>query len=106
MEVKVNDTNFREEVLESNLPALVDFWAPWCAPCSIVAPVVEGMAKEYEGRLKVCKLNVDESPKTSSEYGIMSIPTLAIFNGGDMVDRIIGAVPKEVIEEKIKPYIS
>jgi len=106
MEVKVNDTNFREEVLESNLPALVDFWAPWCAPCAVVAPAVEEITKEYEGRLKVCKLNVDESPNTSSEYGIMSIPTLAIFNGGEMVDRIIGVVPKEVIEEKIKPYIS
>ena len=105
MEVKVNDTNFREEVLESELPVLVDFWAPWCAPCFIVAPAVEEIAKEYEGRFKVCKINVDEAPNTSSEYGIMSIPTLAIFKDGKLVDNIIGAVPKTAIEEKIKPYI-
>jgi len=106
MEVKVNDTNFKKEVLESDLPALVDFWAPWCAPCFIVAPTVEEIAKKYDGKLKVCKTNVDEAPKTASEYGVMSIPTLAIFKGGEMVDRIIGAVSKEVIEDKIKPYIS
>lgn len=104
-EVKVNDANFKEEVLESDLLVLVDFWAEWCMPCQMVAPAVEEIAREYEGKLKVSKLNVDEAPKTSSEYGVMSIPTLAIFKGGEIVDKIIGAVPKEAIEEKIKPYI-
>lgn len=106
MEVKVNDANFKKEVLESDLPVLVDFWASWCAPCLIVAPVVEEIAKEYEGKLRVCKLNVDEAPKTASEYGVMSIPTLAIFKDGKLVDNIIGAVPKTAVEEKIKPHIS
>lgn len=105
VEIKVSDTNFKEEILESTLPVLVDFWAEWCAPCFMVAPAIEEIAREYEGKLKVCKLNVDEAPKTASEYGIMSIPTLAIFKNGKMVNSIIGAVPKAAIEEKIKPYI-
>jgi len=105
MEVKLNDTNFEDEVLKSNLPVLVDFWAPWCGPCSMVAPVVEEIAKEYEGRLKVCKLNVDEGPKTASKYGIMSVPTLIIFKDGKTVDIIIGAVPKSQLEAKIKTHI-
>ncbi|MCK4326287.1 thioredoxin, partial [bacterium] len=82
-----------------------DFWAVWCAPCSMVAPVVEEIAKEYEGKLKVCKLNVDEAAAAASEYGIMSIPTLAIFKNGQIVEKIIGAVPKTALEEKIKPHI-
>jgi len=105
MEIKVDDTNFKQEVLESDVPVLVDFWAEWCGPCRMVAPVVEELAGEYDGRLKVCKLNVDEAPVTASEYGIMSIPTLAIFKNGEVVERIIGAVPKPHIEEKIKPHI-
>ncbi|MCK4437315.1 thioredoxin [bacterium] len=105
MEVEVTDANFKEEVLDSNLPVLVDFWAVWCAPCSMVAPVVEEIAKEYEGKLKVCKLNVDEAAAAASEYGIMSIPTLAIFKNGQIVEKIIGAVPKTALEEKIKPHI-
>ncbi len=105
MEVEVTDANFREEVLESNLPVLVDFWAVWCAPCSMVAPVVEEIAKEYDGKLKVCKLNVDEAPATASEYGVMSIPTLAVFKNGQIVEKLIGAVPKTTLEEKIKPHI-
>lgn len=105
MEIEATDVNFKEEVLESDLPVLVDFWATWCAPCSIVSPFVEEIAKEYEGRLKVCKVNVDEAQRAATEYGIMSIPTLAIFKDGKMVDSIIGAVPKTSIEEKIKPYI-
>ncbi len=105
MEVEVTDANFKEEVLESNLPVLVDFWAVWCAPCFMIAPVVEEIAKEYGGKLKVCKLNVDEAPATASEYGIMSIPTVAIFKNGQVVDKIIGAVPKTTLEEKIKPHI-
>ena len=105
MEIKATDVNFEEEVLKSNLPVLVDFWAPWCTPCSMIAPFIEEIAKEYEGRLKVCKVNVDESQRTALEYGIMSIPTLAIFKDGKLVDTIIGAVPKALLEEKIKPYL-
>jgi len=105
MEVELNDANFKEEVLESDLPVLVDFWATWCPPCQIVAPVIEEIAKEYEGKLKVYKLNVDEGRTTAGEYGVMSIPTLIIFKGGQAVDKIIGAVPKTEIEVKIKPHI-
>ena len=106
MEIKVDDANFKQEVLESDIPVLVDFWAEWCAPCRMVAPAIEEIAKEYDGKLKVCKLNVDEASATASEYGIMSIPTLAVFKNGQVVDKLIGVVPKPQIEEKIKPYIS
>ena len=106
MELEVTDINFKGEVLESNLPVLVDFWAPWCRPCFMVAPLVEEIGKEYAGKLKVCKLNVDEAPNTASNYGIMGIPTLAIFKDGRLVDRIVGVVPKSLLEEKIKPYIN
>jgi len=105
MEVKITDANFKQEVLESKIPVLVDFWAVWCAPCLMVAPAVEEIAKENQGKLKVCKLNVDEASKTASMYGIMSIPTLAIFKNGEVADKIIGVVPKSELESVIKPYI-
>ncbi len=105
MLLQVKDDSFKTEVLNSELPVLVDFWAQWCMPCRMVAPQVEAVAKEYEGKLKVCKLNVDEAPQTASVYGIMSIPTLMVFKGGQPVDKIIGAVPKEEIERVIKQYI-
>ena len=105
MPVQLRDDSFETEVLKSDVPVLVDFWAQWCMPCHMVAPAVEAVAKEYEGKLKVCKLNVDESPQTASAYGIMSIPTLMIFKGGQPVDKIIGAVPKEEIERVVKKYI-
>lgn len=105
MEIDANDKNFKQEVLESGLPVLVDFWAVWCGPCLMAAPAVEQIAKEYNGKLKVCKLNVDEAPKTASDYGIMSIPTLAIFKKGKVVDKIIGALPKSELEKTIKKYI-
>ena len=105
MEIRVNDENFKQEVLESDIPTLVDFWADWCMPCRMVAPVVEEIAKEYQGKLKVCKLNVDEARNTASNYGIMSIPTLAIFKNGKVADKIVGALPKTELEKAIKPYL-
>jgi len=105
MEVELTDTNFKQEVLESDVPVLVDFWAAWCGPCLRLAPVIEQIAKEYKGKLKVCKLNVDEAPKTASSYGIMSIPTLAIFKNGEVVDKVIGVVSKSELEAAIKPHI-
>jgi len=105
MEVIVNDDNFETEVLNSDLPVLVDFWAPWCGPCRLVSPIVEEIGKEYEGKLKVCTVNVDEAPNAAAKYGIMSIPTLSIFKSGEVADGIVGAVPKAAILEKLKPHI-
>ena len=105
MEIKVNDGNFEDQVLKSELPVLVDFWAEWCAPCSMIAPVVEEIARKYDGKLRVCKLNVDEGPNTASRYGIMAIPSLLIFKSGEVVDKIVGVVPKKTLEEKIRPHI-
>ena len=103
--IHVTDQNFKQEVLESQVPVLVDFWAPWCAPCRIIAPVVEEIAREFEGSLKVAKLNTDENQMTAMEYRIMGIPTLGIFMNGRMVDQIVGAAPKPHIVEKLKYYI-
>lgn len=105
MEVKANDKNFKQEVLESSITVLVDFWAEWCGPCRMVAPVVEEIAKEYQGKLKVCKVNVDKAPNTASSYGIMSIPTLAIFKKAKVADKVVGALSKTELENLIKPYI-
>ena len=105
MEINVNDNNFKQEVLEEGLPVLVDFWAVWCGPCLNLAPVIEEIAEEYKGKLKVCKLNVDDAPKAASSYEIMSIPTLVIFKNGKVVDRIVGALPKAELEIAIKPHI-
>jgi len=103
--IEGTDFNFDQEVLKSDMPVLVDFWAPWCGPCRMVSPIVEQIATEYEGKLKVVKLNTDENQDVAIRYGIRSIPTLGIFNNGQVVDGIIGAVPKQMIENKIKPFI-
>ncbi|MDD3088124.1 MAG: thioredoxin [Candidatus Omnitrophica bacterium] len=105
MGIDIVDSTFKQEVLEDGLPVLVDFWAVWCGPCLRLAPVIEDIAKEYKGRLKVCKVNVDESPKSAAHYGIMSIPTLAIFKNGKIEDKIIGALPKKELEKVINKYI-
>lgn len=102
---EVDKTNFEEEVLKSEIPVMVDFWAPWCAPCRIIAPVVEKLAERYEGQLKVVKLNVDENQEYAIRYQVMSIPTLLFFKGGQPVDRIIGAVGEQAIVQKIEALI-
>lgn len=102
----VVDQTFEQEVLKSDLPVLVDFWAPWCAPCRIVSPIVEELAKEYEGKLKVLKLNVDDNPQTASKYGIMSIPSLLIFKKGEVAKTMIGAAGKENLKRGIEEVLS
>ncbi|NJR37812.1 MAG: thioredoxin [Leptolyngbyaceae cyanobacterium CSU_1_4] len=102
----VTDANFQQEVLSSEIPVLVDFWAPWCGPCRMVAPSVDEISTQYEGQLKVFKLNTDENPGTASEYGIRSIPALLIFKGGIKVDMVVGAVPKTTIAATVEKYLA
>lgn len=102
---QVSDASFKEDVLDSELPVLVDFWAPWCGPCRMVAPVVDEISQQYEGKVKVVKLNTDENPNTASQYGIRSIPTLMIFKGGQRVDMVVGAVPKTTLASTLEKYL-
>jgi len=99
--VELTDANFKEKVLESDLPVLVDFWASWCVPCRMVGPIVEELATEYAGKAVVGKLDVDANPETAQNYGISSIPSLMMFKGGQKVDEVIGAVPKGKIKSMI-----
>jgi len=101
----VNDDSFKELVLEADVPVLVDFWAPWCGPCRMIAPIVDELAVAYEGKLKAFKLNTDESPAVAAEYGIRSIPTVMFFKDGAKMDTVIGAVPKSTLEQTIEKYI-
>ena len=103
--LQFTDASFKEEVLDNDLPVLVDFWAEWCGPCRIVSPIVEQIAEEYQGRLKVGKLNVDENPQTAIQFGIRGIPTLLLFKGGQPVETIIGAVPKSYITDKLESHL-
>ncbi|MGC8957435.1 MAG: thioredoxin [Candidatus Kapaibacteriota bacterium] len=100
--IHVTDQNFQDEVLNSNLPVMVDFWAAWCAPCRMIAPIVEGIAREYDGKIKVCKLDVDNNPNVAITYGIRSIPTLLFFKNGKVMNATIGAVSKSKIVEQVE----
>ena len=100
--LQLNDSNFKKEVLESKLPVIVDFWATWCGPCKMLAPIVEELAREYEERVKIAKLNVEESPRTATMYGVMSIPTLIFFKGGKVMEQFVGALSKPELKKKIE----
>lgn len=104
--VEVTDNNFNEEVLQSDQPVLVDFWAEWCGPCRIVGPVVNELASDYDGKLKVGKLDVDSNPQVAMKYGIRSIPSLLIFKGGEVVDQIVGAVPKAQLQKHVDAQVN
>ena len=103
--LELTDANFQQEVLKSDTPVLVDFWAVWCGPCRMIAPVVEEIASDYQGKLKVGKLDVDHNPETAMQFGIRSIPTLLVFKGGKIVEQIIGAMPKKALLDKVTPHI-
>jgi thioredoxin 1 len=100
-----SDQNFQKDVLSSQTPVLVDFWAPWCAPCRIVGPIVDELAKDYEGKLKVGKLNVDDNPETAGKYGVMSIPTIMLFKDGQPVKTMVGAQSKDALKRNIDEFV-
>lgn len=103
--LQVNDSSFEDEIVKSNIPAMVDLWAPWCQPCLMTAPWVEELAQKYEGRFKVAKMNVDDNPVTATQYGVRSIPTLLLFKDGKVEDTIVGAVGKANIEKAMLKLI-
>lgn len=100
--VAVDDAQFQESVVESDVPVLVDFWAEWCGPCKMIAPVVDELSDQFDGQIKFAKVDVDQNPQTSAKFGIRSIPTLLIFKGGAPVDQVVGAVPKAVLEQRLQ----
>jgi len=105
MVFEITDQSFEDEVLKSDIPVVVDFWAPWCRPCHMIAPITEKLSEEFEGKIKFCKLNVDESSRTAMQYRVMSIPLLLFFNGGQKVDESLGAVPESVIRPKVEALL-
>ncbi len=105
MALEITDSNFKETVLDSDKLSVIDFWAEWCGPCRAIGPVVEELAKEYDGRVNVGKVNVDNNPELSTNYGITSIPAILFIKGGKIVDKQIGAVPKTVLDKKIQAHL-
>jgi len=105
-EIQLTDATFDQEVIKSALPVLVDFWAPWCGPCKMIAPVIEELAKEYDGKVKICKLNTDESPDSASKYKISAIPTVLLFKGGKLVQELVGLQPKEELKRRLDELIA
>lgn len=103
--VQVNDNSFEQEVLKAQTPVLVDFWATWCAPCRMIAPVLEEIANENEEQLVIAKVDVDTNPNTASTYGVQSIPTLILFKNGEPVERLVGFMPKQKLMEKLSPHL-
>jgi len=102
--IHLTDASFDAEVLKSTLPTLTDFWAAWCGPCKMIAPILDQLAAEYEGKLKVTKLDVDQNPTVASRFGVMSIPTLILFKNGEAVERLVGYMPKDKLVERLKPH--
>jgi thioredoxin 1 len=103
--IEVTDTTFEQEVKNSSIPVLVDFWAPWCGPCRKIAPIIDEIAEEFQGRIKVVKLNTDENIKTAQEYSISGIPSLLIFKNGEAVERLVGLMQKSNLQSSIEKYI-
>ncbi|MFC2000210.1 thioredoxin [Chloroflexota bacterium] len=105
MALEISDSNFEQEVVKSDLPVVVDFWAPWCGPCRMVGPIIDKLSEEYNGRVKFCKLNVDDNRDMATKYQVMSIPLLLFFKGGEVVDQNLGAAPEKAIRSKVEELL-